>query len=273
VRGRGCVIALAVTGVIVLALGIGGYAFYLHVRPYLLGTNCATGPGQYAMTLDLDQASDAATISAVALRRGLPDRAVVIAYATALQESKLYNLPGGDLDSIGIFQQRPSEGWGPAAKLADPAYASGRFFDALVKIPHYLRLPVAIAAQDVQRSADGSAYAEHVGDAETLAAAFTGQTPGALRCWYPPNKVKPTSAVGTAITALHSVVGRRAHPDGDSITVPNVAAGWTVASWMVANAQSYGLRQVSFDGEQWRSSNGHDGWTSITANGLHVELE
>ena len=84
-----------------------------------------------------------------------------MAYATALQESKLENLDYGDRDSVGIFQQRPSQGWGTAAEIEDPAYAAGAFFDALVKIPDYAKLPVDVAAQDVQQSADGAAYEQY----------------------------------------------------------------------------------------------------------------
>ena len=71
--------------------------------------------------LDADQMANAATIAAVGIRRGVPDRAVVVALATALQESKLENLDGGDRDSVGLFQQRPSQGWGTAG--ADPGSA------------------------------------------------------------------------------------------------------------------------------------------------------
>jgi hypothetical protein len=67
----------------------------------------------------------------------MPPRAVVVAYAAALQESHLHNLSYGDRDSVGVFQQRPSEGWGPARKLKDPVYASTRFFQALTSVPKY----------------------------------------------------------------------------------------------------------------------------------------
>ena len=81
-----------------------------------------------------------------------------------MQESKLENLDYGDRDSVGIFQQRPSMGWGTTAELEDPAYAAGAFFKALVKIPGYAKLPVDVAAQDVQESADGSAYEQYAAD-------------------------------------------------------------------------------------------------------------
>ncbi|MFF3909663.1 hypothetical protein ACFYZJ_27640 [Streptomyces sp. NPDC001848] len=98
----------------------------------------AQGPDGTTVTLDPDQASHAATIAAVAHARGLPERAVTIALATAIDESELHNLTYGDRDSIGLFQQRPSQGWGSPAQLRDPVYASGRFFDAPVKVPDYV---------------------------------------------------------------------------------------------------------------------------------------
>src|SRR5450756_98839 len=111
-----------------------------------------------------------ATIAGVAARNHLPGKALTIAYATALPESKLENLNYGDRDSIGVFQQRPSQGWGTRTQLEDPAFAAGAFFGALVKVPDYLSLPVYQAAQDVQRSADGSAYEQYAqtGSALTL---------------------------------------------------------------------------------------------------------
>ena len=68
--------------------------------------------------------------------------------------------PYGDLDSVGVFQQRPSQGWGSTAQLEDPEYASTAFLSALVKVPGYQNLPIDEAAQDVQHSADGSAYSQ-----------------------------------------------------------------------------------------------------------------
>jgi hypothetical protein len=238
----------------------GGSALYLHFRPYLQGTNCEARSASGVMPLDLDQAANAATIAAVALRRKLPEYATVIAYATALQESHLRNLESGDRDSVGLFQQRPSQGWGSAEHLKDPVYATGRFFGALVKVKDYSGLPVHEAAQKVQRSADGSAYATHEEDARTLAAAFTGRMPGAVRCWYPPSRRKKTTQARAALTALDQTLKRKG--GGDAISVPNARSGWTMAVWLVAHAQPYGLREVRYAGRHWRVSDGHHGWTS-----------
>jgi hypothetical protein len=129
-----------------------------------------------------EQAANAATITAVASQRELPERAVTIALATAMQESALRNIEHGDRDSLGLFQQRPSQGWGSARQIQDPVYSSGRFYDHLVKIPGYSRLPLTVAAQRVQRSGYPQAYAKHESNAALLTAALTGRRAAAFNC-------------------------------------------------------------------------------------------
>ncbi len=259
-RTSGRRLRLAIVALVtLLVIAGGGVTLYLHFRPYLHGTSCEARSADDVMPLDLDQAANAATIAAVAQRRRLPEQATVIAFATAMQESHLHNLESGDRDSVGLFQQRPSQGWGSAEHLKDPVYASGRFFGALVKVKDYSGLPISVAAQKVQRSADGSAYEQHELDAKTLATAFTGRLAGGVRCWYPPNKrlkhSRPEAAVAELATTLKRDGG------GDSITVPSPRGGWAMAVWFVAHAQPYGLREVRYAGRHWQVSGGHDGWT------------
>src|SRR5439155_17055233 len=120
---------------------------------------------------DSEQVGQAATIVTVGAQRGVPPRGWVIALATAMQESGLRNLPGGPDDSIEPFQQRPSQGWGTPAQLADPAYAAGRFFEALLKVPGWQTMAVTDAAQAVQKSAYPDAYADDEPDATVLVSA------------------------------------------------------------------------------------------------------
>ncbi len=244
-----------------LVIAGGAVALYLHFRPYLHGTSCEARAGAAVMPLDLDQAANAATIATVALRRKLPERAAVIAYATALQESHLRNLESGDRDSVGLFQQRPSQGWGTVRQLQDPVYATGRFFGALAKVKDYTGMPVHQAAQKVQRSADGSAYAQHEEDARTLAEAFTGHSPASVRCWYPPNKRKKESDRQAALTELRATLKLGDGGTSDDLPASTSRAGWTMASWLVAHAQMYGLREVRYSGRHWRANDGHSGWT------------
>jgi hypothetical protein len=108
----------------------------------------------------------------VAWDRGLPDRAVVIALATAQQESGLRNIDYGDRDSLGLFQQRPSQGWGTEAQVTDPVYAAGTFFDRLVGVPGWDTGRLTDVAQTVQRSGFPEAYQKHEAMAIDLTAAL-----------------------------------------------------------------------------------------------------
>ena len=172
--------------IVIIVLAVGVYLVNRHIV-VIQSNGCEADGGGSTRTvmLDTDQAAIAATIAGVAKSHRLPTHAVMIAYATAWQESHLHNLDYGTMDSIGVFQQRPSEGWGTPKQLIDPVYAAGRFFDALVRVPDYLRIPVYMAAQDVQHSADGSAYMNYEQQASWMSGPFTGGTPHAVWCWYP----------------------------------------------------------------------------------------
>src|SRR3954447_19937505 len=179
---RGLVVTIGALTVLVLAIGAGVYWLSgKGVGPLLPPREqCEATVNGNTVVLDLDQAQSAAIIAGVAVRRGLPARAVTIALATAYQESKLHNLDHGDRDSLGLFQQRPSMGWGTAAQVQDPHYASARFYDALVKVKNYQKLAITVAADKVQRSAFPNAYADHEADARVLASALTGQSKAAF---------------------------------------------------------------------------------------------
>jgi hypothetical protein len=128
------------------------------------------------VTVSAEQARNATTIARVARDRGLPDRAVVIALATAQQESGLRNLDYGDRDSLGLFQQRPSQGWGTPEQVQDPVYAAGKFYDGLVQVPGWDAGRLTDVAQTVQRSGFPEAYQKHEAMAQELTAALTDNT-------------------------------------------------------------------------------------------------
>ncbi|HLM07012.1 MAG TPA: hypothetical protein VK402_17665 [Blastococcus sp.] len=140
-----------------------------------------TVPGS-ARTVTAEQAGNAALIADVARSRGLPDRAIVIALATAQQESRLRNLDYGDRDSLGLFQQRPSSGWGTAAQVQDPVYAANKFYDHLVTVPGWDTGRLTDVAQAVQRSAFPEAYQQWEGMAQELTTALAGGGLGTLAC-------------------------------------------------------------------------------------------
>jgi murein DD-endopeptidase MepM/ murein hydrolase activator NlpD len=128
--------------------------------------------------LDADQMRNAAVIINVAQQMRIPPRGWVIGVATALQESWLRNLPDlgakNDYDSIGLFQQRPSMGWGNPKQLLDPAYTARKFFEKLVKVKGWEKMALTDAAQAVQRSAYPDAYAKHEPLASQIVDALTG---------------------------------------------------------------------------------------------------
>ncbi|WP_327388942.1 C40 family peptidase [Streptomyces sp. NBC_01207] len=107
------------------------------------------------------QIPNAKAIVATGIQKRVPPRGQVIALATALQESTLINLDYGDRDSLGLFQQRPSQGWGTPEQIMDPVYSSTKFYDGLVKLEDWEQMPLTVAAQKVQRSAFPDAYAQH----------------------------------------------------------------------------------------------------------------
>ncbi|MGQ0842735.1 MAG: hypothetical protein ACT4QF_01240 [Sporichthyaceae bacterium] len=106
-----------------------------------------------------NQVRNAKTIIAVVHKKKLPKRAAVIAVATAMQESSLRNLNYGDRDSLGLFQQRPSMGWGSESQVVDPQYSTSKFLSELQRVPRWKTRPLTVAAQKVQRSAYPNAYA------------------------------------------------------------------------------------------------------------------
>jgi cell wall-associated NlpC family hydrolase len=114
------------------------------------------------------QIADAQIIYDVSVSLNLPLQASVIAIATAMQESRLENIDYGTADSLGLFQQRPSQGWGAPAQIMNPVYAATAFYDALVKVPGWQQLPLTVAAQDVQHSGYPDAYAQWQQLATTL---------------------------------------------------------------------------------------------------------
>jgi hypothetical protein len=273
---------LIVIAVLAVLLAIGAYAAYTAYQRYIVQLltvpGCQAGTGPDAIPLDFGQASDAAVIAGVAARDRLPAQALTIAYATAFQESKLENLSYGDRDSVGIFQQRPSQGWGSRAQLEDPAYATRAFFNALVKVPHWTTIPVYQAAQEVQHSADGFAYQQYADTGAQLAAAYTA-TPHAVTCWYNPAAQAASQNVSTRLNlagAAQAMADTFGQPGSDgvvtrvtrarsaqSMTVTAAAGqGWTIANWLVANASSYGITQISYGKYQWTARLSESSWQS-----------
>ncbi|MFD8524113.1 C40 family peptidase [Streptomyces capillispiralis] len=141
----------------------------------------ASGKDVHIEGLDLpaEQVPNAATIVAAGLSLDVPKKGQIIALATAMQESRLRNLGYGDRDSLGLFQQRPSQGWGSAQQIRDPTYASEQFYKHLLKVDGWQQMTVTQAAQAVQKSGLPDAYAQWENLATALQAAIVKTFPGA----------------------------------------------------------------------------------------------
>jgi hypothetical protein len=123
-------------------------------------------------TWNRTQRANATTIVQVGLALDISKRGLVVALATAMQESKLFNLgylgAKNDHDSLGLFQQRPSMGWGSKKQVTDPIFAATAFYSALQRVRGWEKMRVTVAAQSVQRSAYPNAYAKWESDAKAL---------------------------------------------------------------------------------------------------------
>lgn len=210
-------------------------------------TAAAASDAPVEFPLSGEQADNAATIAAIGIRLGMPDHAVTIALATALQESGLRNVPVGDRDSAGLFQQRPSQGWGTRAQILDPIYASTIFYQRLRVQPDWSQRSVTDAAQLVQHSAAPHAYAQWEPLARAVAAALTGERPAALTCRSLTTSTPSANLVTTAVAELGTATLSGAH---------SAARGWSIGSWLVAHASRLGIDRVTFDGRTWTMDSG-----------------
>ncbi|MGW1191295.1 hypothetical protein [Streptomyces sp. NPDC002559] len=278
------------TAALVVLAALGGYLAVQYITGNKLVEGCTvessdgSDGGARTYRMSPEQASNAATISAVGASRGMPERAVTIALATALQESGLRNIEHGDRDSLGLFQQRPSQGWGTEEQILDPVYSAGEFYRHLAKVPGYSRLPLTVAAQRVQRSGFPQAYAKHEPDAALLAAALTGRAPATLNC-VPPRataaKADPAKVRSELVRAFGKDVlpaqggapsdGKSAAgaPAAGAISLPVRATrasgggkkgadrhGWELAHWAVARSEALGIDEVSYAGRVWEAGAG-----------------
>ena len=253
-----------------------------HCTAAASGSAVATGT---IADLDPEQAGNAALITTIAVRRGLPARAASIGIATAMQESKLRNLDYGDRDSLGLFQQRPSQGWGTPDQILDPVYATNAFYDVLVKVEGYQDMPITKVAQRVQRSAFPSAYAQKEPEARVLASALSGYSPAGFSCVLRPVGDLPQQAAGddgltgrahTLASAAHTETGATGSAGGRggtavrfpvAVTSGNRSA-WSLAQWAVARASGLDVVAVQLGDQEWRRGRSTEGWTTADGTAL-----
>jgi len=225
--------------------------------------------GKYVM--ENAQAVSASTVGGVAFSRDLPPEAVTVAYATVWQESAFYNLEYGDRDSLGLFQQRPSQEWGEPEEILDPVFSTRSFYDELVEIDGWEGIPVFEAAQAVQRSADGYAYDQHEGLSARMAEVFTGELGPGLTCWYDAEVLQGLLAGDADTVGAEDEMARVFGVDPATLSASGDQErrtgdlGWAMALWAVAHAEEYGLTSVTYGDQQWHASNGMEGaetWTT-----------
>lgn len=267
-----------------------------------LGANPCITPGSPSDVRDLtpSQTRNATTIVQVGVELGVPERGLVVAIATAMQESGLENLNHGDRDSLGLFQQRPSSGWGSREQITDPVLASRAFYGradhtnnpGLLDVPGWQDMEVWEAAQAVQRSAFPTAYAKHEGAATAAVTAIlsgTGAAPAggcgnAMSC--PPSGLAMEAGLTPdaqivarcvahtfGITNLLGNGTRASNPASDHATGRAVdvmiarydtaqgrAQGNAVAEWVRANAARMGVKYVIWNARIWSTARAQEGW-------------
>jgi hypothetical protein len=214
---------------------------------------CVATANNKSAVVDLDQAHFASIIAGVSVRRGLPPRAASIALATAYQETGIRNLDYGDRDSVGLFQQRPSQGWGTKKQLMDPNYAAGQFYDALVKIKNWETDDINDVAQKVQRSGHPEAYNDHEADARVLASALTGQSAAGFSCLDRTGTVGDVKGLRRTMQRTFGNLDDSA--DGAVITIraSSERRAWAYAHFAVANASLYGVTTVKIGDRLWQT--------------------
>ena len=219
--------------------------------------------------VDLDQAHFASIIAGVSVRRGLPPRAASIAIATAYQETGIRNLDYGDRDSVGLFQQRPSQGWGTKQQLMDPDYATGKFYDALVKIENWETADINDVAQQVQRSGYPEAYRDHEADARVLASALTGQSPAGFSCLDRTGAAGDVKALRSSLERTFGKVDDSAEGSVITIRARSEQAGLGVRA--LRRGQCQALRRNN--GEDRKQSLGNSGLQPPRLAGGHSEAQ
>ena len=253
---RRVLIALLLTALVaggVLAVIVVLYDY--DARPLPLADQCVARVSGESVALDTDQAHYASIITGVATQRGLVPRAATIGLATAYQESGLHNLDYGDRDSLGLFQQRPSQGWGTQAQVQDPWYASNRFYAALVKVDGWQAGDVNDVAQAVQRSGHPNGYQRHVENARRVASSLTGETPASFSCLVKdPPTADPHGFETFAEKTLPESVTVTRHADRVTVRARTNRAAWSAAQIAVANTARFGVARVTVGDQSWTAS-------------------
>ncbi|MEU3455939.1 hypothetical protein ABZ671_20440 [Micromonospora sp. NPDC006766] len=263
VRIRVAIVAAGVVVAVVALLGVWFVTkqFGQHLR-FTMASRTCTVQADGEVVLSAEQMANAATIAAIGVQRRMPERAVVVALATAYQESHLRNIAHGDRDSLGLFQQRPSQGWGTPEQVQDPRYAANQFYAALKKVKGWEKMRVTEAAQRVQRSAFPEAYEKWADESEVLTRALLGHATGAVACTVgsTPSMRGPAAAAALVESlaldwGLHDLT-TPTELTGFTVPATNSRNGWRYAHWLVSHADDHGVKRVRFADLEWTAKHG-----------------
>ena len=259
--------AKVLAGVSVFALlvvgGVVAWSAY-HRVPLPVDDRCTATVQGATATLDPERAYYAALISGVSVKRGLVPRAASIALATAFQESGMRNLEYGHADSIGLFQQRPSKGWGTVEEIMNPWYSATAFYKALVKVKGWEEDDINDVAQKVQRSAHPEAYRKHVAKSRTLASSLTGQTPASFSCAVRSSgDPDPEGMAGYLKQTFGKAIELVTTDTGLTVSAKDTTVAWSVAHASIAGTERYGLAGVTIGDWSWT----HDPWSPAAWHG------
>ena len=244
------------TLVVVIILGtaaFGAWRGYQSFMDSLIAERCYVDMEGTRLMLTHEQAANAAVIVGASYKADLPERAAIIALATAWQESGLRNLDYGDRDSLGLFQQRPSYGWGTEAEIMDPWYSSAAFYTELVKFQDWESVDINDMAQQVQRSGFPEAYRKHEANAIALAGALRGTRPATLACFDRGQDRGDTEAFAAF---LDVVPGVETNLDGKVLTLTSEdnTSLWAATQLALAHTRDGGIESATVGDQTWKQS-------------------
>ncbi|HEX2143228.1 MAG TPA: hypothetical protein VHG10_01850 [Glycomyces sp.] len=229
-------------------------------------TGCYFESDEGRVHLSAEQTANAATIAAVGHREGMDEQAIAVAITTAMQESELVNVDYGHDDSLGLFQQRPSMGWGTEEELMDPVYSSFKFYEKLRRTDAWQDMTLAEAAQAVQVSAYPDLYQQWETDAVVIASVLGGGAASGLACVSGNADEVVTDAAALAEAYAYQWGTEVSSVDGASVALAadDATEGWNLAAWAVARAWDFGVATVEYDGMVWTP--GEEDWTEPAAD-------
>jgi peptidoglycan DL-endopeptidase CwlO len=206
----GGLIAVAAIASLLGVVGSGDFMFGAPCGSVLASTDPHELPPVAVRVSDLDpeQRAIAELIIAIGKQRGLPPRAWQIAIQAGMTESRLHNLHYGDRDSLGIFQMRPSQGWGTVAQVTDPVYEINKFYDVLLRVPGWETQRPGDTAQDIERSAFPLRYHQWEPLAVNVISTVGGDVTQYVRASCTTPLPAPSEVAGRAIQFALGEVGK-----------------------------------------------------------------